>query len=287
MKSIPVRQITDAIKSAGDAGRFRIRTLQELMNGKDLVQDLHKHNFYFILAVQSGRGIHAIDFIEYKVQAHTVFILRPGQVHRLELKAGATGFLMEFDMAFYQPKNAIGEQRWRKASGKNFCAAKTAEFMKLHGILSGIYDEYSSKMEAYSESVKARLALFFIEFIRQSPFPGTVEKTKSGYIQERFEELIQLLESNICSKKNVSQYASMLSLSAYQLNAIAKSSAGKPVSELITGQVILEAKRYLLATNSQVKDIAAHLGYEDVSYFIRFFKRHTGYSPEAFRKNFK
>jgi AraC family transcriptional regulator, transcriptional activator of pobA len=62
---------------------------------------------------------------------------------------------------------------------------------------------------------------------------------------------------------------------------------GKTVSALINEQIILEAKRYLLATHNQVKDIADHLGYEDVSYFIRFFKRHTGHSPEAFRKNFK
>ncbi|NQX56713.1 helix-turn-helix domain-containing protein [Pedobacter panaciterrae] len=46
--------------------------------------------------------------------------------------------------------------------------------------------------------------------------------------------------------------------------------------------IILEAKRQLLATSSQVSQIACYLGYEDISYFIRFFKKHTGTSPEAF-----
>ena len=66
-----------------------------------------------------------------------------------------------------------------------------------------------------------------------------------------------------------------------------KVTVGKPASKLINDQVLLEAKRYLLATPNQVKDIADHLGYEDISYFIRFFKKHTGFSPEAFRKNFQ
>ena len=79
----------------------------------------------------------------------------------------------------------------------------------------------------------------------------------------------------------------LLRLSSYQLNAITKASVGKTVSDLINEQIILEAKRYLLATPYQIKDVADHLGYEDVSYFIRFFKKHTGNSPEAFRKNFK
>ncbi|HRI26073.1 MAG TPA: AraC family transcriptional regulator, partial [Ferruginibacter sp.] len=102
----------------------------------------------------------------------------------------------------------------------------------------------------------------------------------------RFEELLRLLETNISSKKNVSDYTALLNLSAYQLNSITKASVGKTVSELINEQIILEAKRYLLATSNQVKDIADQLGYEDPSYFIRFFKKQTGSSPEAFRNNF-
>jgi AraC-like DNA-binding protein len=76
----------------------------------------------------------------------------------------------------------------------------------------------------------------------------------------------------------------LLNLSSYQLNAIAKAAVGKNVSELINDQIILEARRNLLATSNQVKEIADQLGYEDVSYFIRFFRKQTGYSPEAFRK---
>lgn len=73
----------------------------------------------------------------------------------------------------------------------------------------------------------------------------------------------------------------------YQLNSIAKSMLGKTCSALINAHMILEAKRNLLATANQINQIASHLGYEDVSYFIRFFKKHTGYSPEQFRQNLK
>ena len=78
-----------------------------------------------------------------------------------------------------------------------------------------------------------------------------------------------------------------MNLSSYQLNGITKTTVGKTASALIDEYILLEAKRYLLATASQVKEIADHLGYEDPSYFIRFFKKHTGLSPDAFRKNFR
>jgi AraC-like DNA-binding protein len=76
-----------------------------------------------------------------------------------------------------------------------------------------------------------------------------------------------------------------MNLSPYQLNEITKSSIGRTASELINDHIILQAKRNLLATPNQIKDIADILGYEDVSYFIRFFKKHTGLSPESFRRN--
>ena len=268
-------------------GRFSIRDVRQLLNGKDLMHDLHKHDFYFILALQEGRGIHEIDFVPYDLHPHSIFLLRPGQVHRLVLKANSTGFLMEFDPMFYQPGNAAEDQRWRKATSKNYCPMESGRFLKLRAILDSIFQEFTERQEGYTDAIKAYLDVFFLEYIRQSQDPKSIAKSESVYTQERFEELTRLLETNIGSMKTVSQYADLLSLSPYQLNAITKASVGKTVSILINEQIILEAKRYLLATSSQIKDVADHLGYEDVSYFIRFFKKHTGHSPEAFRKNFK
>jgi AraC family transcriptional regulator, transcriptional activator of pobA len=287
MKTIPIRHIASPERGQSNAGRFNVRDLQQVLNGQDLVHDLHRHDFYFVLAIQEGTGIHEIDFVQYAVQDTSVFILRPGQVHKLELSANTTGFLLEFDLSFYQPKNTIAEHRWKKASSKNFCEVEAARFKRLHTHLSNIFDEYSVKQEGYIEAIKANLDLFFLEYIRQSGNPNSIAKSESGYIQERFEELVRLLEANIVSMKNVSDYADLLSLSPYQLNSIAKTTVGKTVSDLINEQIILEAKRHLIATPAQVKEIADILGYEDPSYFIRFFKKHTGQSPDTFRKNFK
>jgi len=286
MQTIPVRQIAFA-QALSNTGRFSIRDLQQVLDGEDLVHNLHRHDFYFVLAVRQGSGIHEIDFVAYPIQDNAVFILRPGQVHKLELTANTTGFLLEFDLSFYQPKNTIAEHRWKKASSKNFCEVEASRFIKLHAYLATIFDEYSLKQEGYLEVIKANLDLFFLEYIRQSRNPNSIERNENGYIQERFEELIRLLEANIVRMKNVSDYAGLLSLSPYQLNSIAKTSVGKTVSDLINDQIILEAKRHLIATPALVKEIADRLGYEDPSYFIRFFRKHTGQSPDNFRKNFK
>jgi len=286
MKTIPIRRIADTHQQPITVGRFSIRDVSDVFKGEELVHDLHKHDFYFLLAVEKGKGIHEIDFVSYDVDDNTVFILRPGQVHQLRLEAGCTGYLLEFDNSFYQPKNSITEHKWKKATGTNYCQVEAIRFKKLLAYLSNSFNEYDLKQEGYNEAIKANMDLFFIEFVRQSQNPNQLSTGITTYTQERYEELLRLLETNITQVKGVSEYAELLNLSVYQLNSITKASVGKTTAELINQQIILEAKRYLLATPNQIKDIAWHLGYEDTSYFIRFFKNHTGYSPEVFRKNF-
>ena len=155
----------------------------------------------------------------------------------------------------------------------------------MQAVLTDIYEEYELKQKGYTDAIRAGLELFFIGFLRQPENPGGLNHGVNAYTQERFEEFSSLLEQHFSTHKQVSDYARFMSLSTYQLNGVTKTMVSKTASALIDEYILLEAKRYLLATPQQVKDIADRLGYEDPSYFIRFFRKHTGLSPEAFRKN--
>lgn len=284
MKQIPVRHINTSQKEPDLAGSFSIRNLADLLEGKDLVQELHRHDFFLALAIKKGSGNHVIDFTSYNIDDHAIFLMRPGQVHQLTLNKDTTGYLLQFRADFFASHDsAIGEFS-RKVFQHNFYHLDGAGFEKLLGPLAYIYHEATVKPQNYQEVIKANMGIFFIELTRHIEY---VTKGKVNlYRQEKLEVFLALLESNICTHKQVAQYAGMLNLSVYQLNVIVKETLGKTCSLLIDEQIILEAKRCLLATTSQVNQVAYSLGYEDVSYFIRFFKRHTGYSPEAFRQNF-
>ena len=283
MKKIPVRKISTVKKEKAPSATFSIRRVQDLVAGKGLSQDLHRHDFFFILALQNGKGTHEIEFTTYQVVNHSVSIMRPGQVHQLQLTADCTGYLMEFNSDFYHPKDKISAQRLRKAGNKNFCHLDISRFGKLYAILTYIYQEYTDKLEGNLEIIRANLDIFLIEFVRQSRNLESPSTNVTQYTQERLEEFLELLDMHLTNHKKPSHYADLMNLSLYQLNEITKATVGKSASELINEHIILEAKRYLLATPNQIKDIADQLGYEDISYFIRFFKKQTGYSPEAFR----
>ena len=283
MKAIPIRNINQAKEPA--TGRFSIRKVEDILKGEDMHHELHRHNFFFILIIKSGEGIHEIDFVPYPVMANSVFLLRPGQVHKLFLNAGTTGYLMEFDHEFHHPKEQSAILRLRKASSKNFCQADETHFNRLITLTENIFEECTNKLSSYHDVIRASLEIFFIELVRQSSDPTGLQNNQSSYVQERFEEFTELLAKHIATQKQVSHYSGLMNLSSYQLNEISKTSVGKTASAMIDEYIVLEAKRYLLATPNQVKEIADQLGFEDPSYFIRFFKKHSGVSPDAFRKS--
>lgn len=286
MKTIPLRFINSNPKALNEFENFSIREIDELVEKNDLVQDTHRHDFFFILALLKGKGDHTIDFIPYKITNHTIFFMRPGQVHQLNLKAGSTGYLIQFKKDFYLKNDKDSGLLLRKASSKNIQQPDVKTFNKLYSILAEILRESNTKGEKYSEVINASFNIFFIELIRyQQKFEQDMDK---GTVlnNDRLEDFMELLEAHISKNKQPAQYAKMLNLTPYQLNTMTKTALGKTSSELINEQIILESKRYLLSTSNQIKEIAYHLGYEDTSYFIRFFKKHTGLSPEAFRTNF-
>lgn len=286
MKTIPLRFINSNPKALNEFENFSIREIAELVENNDLVQDTHRHDFFFILALLKGKGDHTIDFIPYKIKNYTIFFMRPGQVHQLKLKAGSSGYLIQFKKDFYLTNDKHAGLLLRKAGSKNIQQPDVKTFNKLYSILTEIYRESNAKEEKYAEVINASFNIFFIELVRyQQKFEQDMDK---GTVlnQDRLEDFTELLDAHISKNKQPTQYAKMLNLTPYQLNTITKTALGKTSSELINEQIILESKRYLLSTSNQIKEIAYHLGYEDTSYFIRFFKKHTGLSPEAFRSNF-
>jgi YesN/AraC family two-component response regulator len=285
MNAIPIRYINGAQKEPDFPEHFSIRHVGDLLAGKDMVQELHRHDFFYILVLEKGAGQHEIDFTSYQVADQSVFLMRPGQVHQIVLKARSTGYLIGFKADFFYADERVSRNILRNASSVNFYQLQAKGFQKIFSTMTAVLHEYTDRQEGYFDVIRASLGILFIELIRQQD--KRVPKNINPYSQERYEKFLEFLEQHVSSHKEVSGYADMLNLSPYQLNAITKATAGKTCSAIINEYIILEAKRFLLATHHQVNQVSYEMGYEDVSYFIRFFKKHTGYTPEVFRNNFR
>ena len=77
----------------------------------------------------------------------------------------------------------------------------------------------------------------------------------------------------------------MLHVTPNYLNARCNELLGKPAGAVIRERILLEAKRQLVNRDAGIAGIGYDLGFTDNSYFTKFFRKYTGLTPEAFRRD--
>ena len=154
---------------------------------------------------------------------------------------------------------------------------KTANRMQL--LLHQLYMLYQDNVS--DSLLKAYLNTILIEisnFIQTQPRPVFSSKET---VMQRFRKLIT---GHIQQTHETQVYAEMLHITPNHLNKCAKSVTGKTASAIINEALTMEAKALLSLPNHTVSETAFVLGFEDVSYFSRFFKKNTGFQPSEYRK---
>jgi AraC-like DNA-binding protein len=91
-----------------------------------------------------------------------------------------------------------------------------------------------------------------------------------------------LIEENYKEEKNSDFYARKMGLSSKRLNEIVKKASGCTITQMIHNRLILEAKREMVSQNKTIQNISYELGFENPSYFSRFFKKHENISPKEY-----
>lgn len=87
----------------------------------------------------------------------------------------------------------------------------------------------------------------------------------------------------VLSLHTPADYANRLSVHVNHLNKVVRETTGKTTSEMIAERVIKECTQYLLHSNLSISEIAYSLGFETISYFSKFYRKHTGKSPSEIR----
>lgn len=287
MNSIPIRSINQLYQPSAHPTQVIIKDLTELSAEGPIDQDLHRHDFFFILILNKGNGRHMIDFVSYEVENLCVYLMRPGQVHELYLKQNCTGYILQFSRDFiFTDSNKNLELL--QGMGQQVLFHISEQTMKqLLPYLSHMLQEYSNPEIGSNDAIRSLVQLVLIELYRHSDYIAPGHDCKEKYKQEQFNTFLNYLETYYTSKKQVGDYAALMNMTPYRLNHITKSLVGKTCSTLINEHLIVEAKRQLLATSKKINEVAFYLGFDDNSYFIRFFKKHIGVSPSLFRKNFR
>ena len=249
----------------------------------------HVHLFYEIIWFKEAGGYHTIDLQEYPVKANTLFFLSPGQVHHFDGTTLHKGIVLKFCTDFLKEEKAdedvfIKYNVFNAFDTSPFCEVteETAEQLQL--IIEAMLEEkHRDGAFGHMDMLRSLVKIFLIQLCRhgiKNEHISTNHMKSSHHLYMHFRKLLELKYKKL---HVVSDYAQELNVSVKTLANSVSEYSGKSPLAFINDRIILEAKRLLRFTQLAIKEIAYILGYEDPSYFVKFFKRKTGILPTEFR----
>ena len=249
----------------------------------------HNHDFYLTVLFTEGTGKHSIDFQDYEIKPGTIFFLSPGQTHHWEFTSEPQGYIFFHSDSFYQwgfPNKKIGSySMFHSVLNIPSLTLNQDQTKQLKNSIETLFTEYQKNDLNKVERVALLMDLFYIDVSRMIQQMKHKSYVHLSYDAERFQQLNELIRQNFRAHKPVSFYADQLNLSTRHLNRIVSKISGKSISDTINEIMIHEANVLLLYSDISIKEISFKLGYEDTSYFIRFYKNRTQTTPAKFRKS--
>ena len=104
---------------------------------------------------------------------------------------------------------------------------------------------------------------------------------QSDRIYRRF-MLLLAEKSNV--DRSVKSYADELCVSPKYLSSVCRRHSDSTASELIALSVVGRIKQLLLYSDLSIKEVAAEMGFDNLSFFGKYVKKHLGLSPNHYRQ---
>ncbi len=247
----------------------------------------HSHSYYQIIWFFNGGGTHTVDFKTYEIKDNTILFITKDQIHSFDDDLEIEGWLIHFNESFFMHSdvdiflkyNLFNSQQNPCYPINNDSCDVVNNYIKL---IKKELDKRGSF--GYEDVVRFLLKAMLINLERIHQKDATKKIELNSQYELQFFKYKELIEAHYKDGFSVNYYADLLHISSKTLTTITKNIIGKSPSQLIAERIILEAKRLLRFTSLQIGEIAFKIGFDDASYFVKYFKRHVGSSPKSYRE---
>jgi AraC-like DNA-binding protein len=267
---------------------FRLQKMERIYERAGGRADvLHRHDYYTVLFVEEAKGHHLIDYQKFAFEAGQVYFVSPGQVHQVALSELPKGWVITFSRAFLAVNNipesfisninlfrSFGDSPPLKIDGDSS--------VRLQRIIGEMESCLPLHLNYRTRALGALLQLFLIYCNNSTEMDDSqIDEEHSGICLLR--DFKKLVEDKYRQWHKVADYASEIHVTPKHLSQTVKNITGKVAKDHIQDRLLLEAKRLLLHTDLNIKEVGYTIGFEEPLHFSSFFKKHAGTSPTAFR----
>jgi AraC-like DNA-binding protein len=256
----------------------------------------HTLNYYDISFIYEGSGFVTINEQTKLVNPNDVVFTMPNEIRNWDNKNIKRGESLIFDGKFieslFNDPDFLFRQAFFALKRYSIKLSLSADTMsKVKDILYYIRDEINVSDGGDVYRLRAYLYELFVLLNREyvntnnvlAIMPEENKPVKNRYVND----FIQMVNMEYSDKHSINYYAAKLDITPNYLNEVVKKAIGINAKQYVQNRLTLEAKRMLSQTSMPVAAIADTLSFQSSSYFVRFFRVQTNYTPLQFRNMVK
>ena len=254
---------------------------------------LHWHNEMEIIYIKKGRGNVTLDFDNHYVEYGDIIIVLPGQMHGISRLGDYT---MEYENIIFHPQILLSKQT-DTCSTDYFSPLMdgTLTIPVLYQPGDPYYKEISACVDANDEISKTnppayqlfiKSQLFMLFYILFNKCSSRNVQKKDYKSLEKMKLILKFVENNYMEKITIEDVAKEVNLSQSHFMKYFKNTMGTSFIDYLNEYRLTMASRLLISSDSSILDIAAEVGFDNLSYFNRSFKKRFQQTPREYRKRY-
>jgi AraC-like DNA-binding protein len=272
---------------------IEIITIESLYKRKDDIdhspEKAHQVAFNMIVFYTEGESKQLVDFVWHTVKKNTIIHLSKGQVNAFQFTNSLKGFIILFTEDYLKklinslPKNEI----IRLFNSQLFSPIiEVPSDSNVEQYIHLFAKEYFNSSENYNqENIYSSLHTIIFSKLERLKQYQTFHLKRSDKLN-KFLDFKFLLETHFSKSRNADFYAEKLNITYKHLNTICKNIISLTAKQFIDEFIVLEAKRLLVNSEIKSTELAYSLGFEEPTNFVKYFKKHTGFTPNQFKKDY-
>ena len=240
-----------------------------------------------ILICRKGKARLNVNYKDWELYEGAVITLFPNDVVELKVDEDFEVEILKYNPSLLREASLQLEQTVYSSLRKDRCRQDTPVVTNIINGMFGLLKVYFDQSECtcISQLVLCQLKAFFIgfhEYLQRNP-QYRPDEVKSYRVRELFNRFMMLLEKDYKISRDVNYYAEKMNISSKYLTNIVNQVTGHTPKTIIDQYVILQLKLHLKRSTQSIKEMAWEFHFADVSFFCRYFKKHTGLTPQQIR----
>ena len=245
----------------------------------------HRHEgLHQLQFLAQGQAQVTLDDVPQQLEAPALLLVAPGCVHALRYQPGSQGRQITVPSSRLQGAFADSPALCTLLAHTQVMQGEAvrADLARVTAWCDALDDEFNGSAPGRTGALQAHLVLLLTWLLRRvAPAPADeARRALRDTLVQRYRALIEL---HLRRHPPLGFFAAQLKVTPDHLSRSCRSVTGLSALDLLHERRLLEARRLLAYTDAPVAAVARDLGFDDPSYFSRFFTRRAGCAPQDWR----